>query len=58
MILMSKCNERRDIILPNCKEIDPIDCNRTYHIYFPSILCDGDDDGSNINSTKLNEEDE
>ena len=36
---MYKCNERRDIVLPNCKETNPIDCNRTYYIYFPNILC-------------------
>jgi len=55
-MMMSKCNGRRDITLPNCKETNPADCNRTYHIYFPSILCDGGDDSSN-NGMKQKEED-
>jgi len=30
--------------VPDCKERDPKDCNRTYHVYLPSIIC-----GSNSN---------
>ena len=29
----------REITLPNCKEADPKDCERVYHIVLPRILC-------------------
>ena len=45
-----KCYERRTVEVPDCKERDPKDCNRTYHVYLPSIIC-----GTNTNS---NDEDE
>ena len=37
------CSERRDIEIPDCKEANPDDCHRTFHLYLPSIICD---DGS------------
>ena len=43
-----KCYERRTIKVPDCKERDPKDCNRTYHVYLPSIIC----------GTNSNDEDE
>ena len=35
------CMEKRDIKPPDCKEKNPDDCNRTFYIYLPSIVCDG-----------------
>ena len=29
----------REVTLPNCKEADPRDCERVYHIVLPRILC-------------------
>ena len=34
-----KCYEKRTIEIPDCKETNPNDCNRIYHLYLPSIIC-------------------
>lgn len=41
------CSEKRDIEIPACKESNPGDCHRTYHLYLPSVVCDDGDRGSN-----------
>lgn len=45
-----KCNQliRREIVIPDCKESNPDDCNRTYFLYFPSILCKQQQNESNV----------
>ncbi|KAL7533911.1 hypothetical protein ACHAXR_005522 [Thalassiosira sp. AJA248-18] len=43
-MVLPECNERREIEIPDCKEANPDDCNRAFHLYLPSILCgDGRD---------------
>mmetsp|Transcript_8579 Transcript_8579/g.20977 ORF Transcript_8579/g.20977 Transcript_8579/m.20977 type:complete len:503 (+) Transcript_8579:95-1603(+) len=41
MVDRNKCTEKRDIEIPDCKESNPDDCKRSFHIYLPSIICDG-----------------
>jgi len=50
-----ECNKQWDIEIPDCKETNPDDCHRTFHLYLPSIICDNaavvdtDTDGENNN---------
>jgi hypothetical protein len=34
-----KCEEKRVIEIPDCKELNPDDCHRTFHVFLPSIVC-------------------
>src|SRR6056300_1404033 len=36
-----KCNQliKTEIVIPDCTESNPDDCNRTYFLHFPSIAC-------------------
>jgi len=47
-----KCYEKRTIEIPDCKETNPNDCNRTFHLYLPSIICGNkqiiNEDGTDI----------
>lgn len=39
------CSEVRDVEIPECKEKNPDDCHRTFHVFLPSLICgDGDSD--------------
>eukprot|EP00584_Thalassiosira_punctigera_P016517 CAMPEP_0172551704 /NCGR_PEP_ID=MMETSP1067-20121228/40206_1 /TAXON_ID=265564 ORGANISM="Thalassiosira punctigera, Strain Tpunct2005C2" /NCGR_SAMPLE_ID=MMETSP1067 /ASSEMBLY_ACC=CAM_ASM_000444 /LENGTH=501 /DNA_ID=CAMNT_0013339517 /DNA_START=103 /DNA_END=1608 /DNA_ORIENTATION=+ len=35
-----ECNQKRDVEIPDCKEKNPGDCHRTFHLYLPRIICD------------------
>ena len=47
-----KCYEKRTIEVPDCKENNPDDCNRTFHLYLPDIICGGDDGGGGQESRR------
>jgi hypothetical protein len=34
-----KCEERRVVEIPDCKEVNPDDCHRSFHVFLPSIIC-------------------
>jgi hypothetical protein len=36
----NKCEERRVIDIPDCKEANPDDCRRYFHVFLPNIICD------------------
>ncbi|KAL3823876.1 hypothetical protein ACHAXA_005458 [Cyclostephanos tholiformis] len=44
MSTLIKCEERRAVEVPDCKEASPDDCHRSFHLFLPSIICgDGGD---------------
>lgn len=48
-----KCYEKRTIEIPDCKEKNPDDCNRTLHLYLPDIICGGDGGGGHESRRRL-----
>lgn len=32
----------RELEIPSCRETNPNDCHRIYHLYFPQIVCEND----------------
>ncbi|KAL9185154.1 hypothetical protein ACHAXT_002931 [Thalassiosira profunda] len=42
-----ECRERREVVVPDCKEKNEGDCRRAFHIYLPGIICGDDGEDGN-----------
>lgn len=49
-----ECRQRREIDIPDCKEANPGDCRRAYHLYLPSIICGGDNEQRRLRRAEEN----
>lgn len=38
--MIFECSQQRQVEIPDCKEENPADCRRTFHLHLPSILCE------------------